>query len=640
MKLSMKCWNKDNKMWRRRLLAAVFILLFLCIQEAAANYHALTGEYELLELDGRMQKTVEDGKEKYYLYYQAEPGLYAGQLKIRGDFREKSTYTVDVMAVNSFGKTEEISYTDTVDPRLPEACTDIGKEVTSIKITMPKAAGKAFLSASLTNRPEINKYRLLFWLLTLCFFYVVFFEKKALEKLEWTFAIFAMGFGLLLILTSQPERVSWDEQIHFRNAYRVAYGTEVRWSKAAAEVREAAGPKCNTKAEYAQLRQYMDEQGKEALMLEDRTGTYLEYDDLAYLPQAVLLRAGIGIGLPFSAAYALGKLGNLLVYVFAMFWAIRLAKFRKLFLLFFAMLPTVLFQASSYTYDNVVTSLVTLGCVLWVNMMYGEAKDRSTGKMILTVLLWVVGCFSKAVYIPVVLLMLLLPQFQTAEKRRRLFIYGGVVLVFGLVAMTFVLPAVSNTVAGNLSYGGDARGGDTSTVRQMISMVKHPLPSIKLMFENMFSLDNFRNLGNGDSDLLFFGNLMFLNYASLGMLGDKWCALLVPVFFMLMFYEDKEEKEIRIGRGSRIFMALVLVMTLFLIWLALYLSFTPVGDEVISGVQARYYLPFIYFLAIFFMNDKLRFRMKRELAAKMALGTGGLLTAVMIYQCALAGRFF
>lgn len=85
----MKCWNKDNKMWRRRLLAAVFILLFLCIQEAAANYHALTGEYELLELDGRMQKTVEDGKEKYYLYYQAEPGLYAGQLKIRGDFREK-----------------------------------------------------------------------------------------------------------------------------------------------------------------------------------------------------------------------------------------------------------------------------------------------------------------------------------------------------------------------------------------------------------------------------------------------------------------------------------------------------------------------------------------------------------------------
>lgn len=615
------------------------ILLFLIIQEVAANYQAITRGYDMLEIGSSMQTVIEDGKEKYFLYYEADPGLYAGQLKITGEFSEKQNYTVDVTAVNSFGKEEEISYTDTVDARFSEFYTDIDEEVKSIRITMPKAAGGAFATAALTNRPEINKYRLLFWLLVLSFFYVVLFEKKALEKLEWTFVFFAMGFGLLLILTAQPERVSWDEQIHFRNAYRIAYGKNVRWSEAALEIKEASGPKCNTKAEYAQLRSYMDEHGNMPGTVEDRTGTHLEYDDLAYIPQAVLLRLGIELGMPFSRAYALGKIGNLLLYVIAMFWAIRLARFRKLFLVFFAMMPTVLFQASSYTYDNVVTSFVTLGCVLWTNMMFGEERDRSVSKVILTVLLWVVGCFSKAVYIPVILLMLLLPQFENRERRKKLLIYGGILLVFGLVMMTFVLPAISNTVAGNLSYGGDSRGGDTSTVRQMISMLQHPLASVRLMLENMFSLDNFRNLGDADLDAMFFGNLMFLNYASLGMLSEKWAALLIPVFFALMFYDDKEEHtQVKIAGGQRVFMALVFLMILFLVWLALYLSFTPVGDEVIAGVQARYYLPLIYFMAILFLNGKIRFQMERIVMTKVTLGTAGLLTAVMIYQYALAGR--
>lgn len=70
-------------------------------------------------------------------------------------------------------------------------------------------------------------------------------------------------------------------------------------------------------------------------------------------------------------------------------------------------------------------------------------------------------------------------------------------------------------------------------------MVKHPLASIRLMFGSIFQLDNFRNLGNIDSDNYFFGNLMFLNYASRGTLADKWSILLLPMLTLLVFQKEK-----------------------------------------------------------------------------------------------------
>ena len=60
--------------------------------------------------------------------------------------------------------------------------------------------------------------------------------------------------------------------------------------------------------------------------------------------------------------------------------------------------------------------------------------------------------------------------------------------------LTFVLPTLTSTMAGDLSFGGDSRGGATSVVGQLVSMVKHPMASIKLMVKSIFELDNFRNL--------------------------------------------------------------------------------------------------------------------------------------------------
>ena len=62
-----------------------------------------------------------------------------------------------------------------------------------------------------------------------------------------------------------------------------------------------------------------------------------------------------------------------------------------------------------------------------------------------------VGCLSKAVYIPLVLLMLLLPQFYKKNKKEKVLFLIGIGVLFLVVMATFVLPVISNTVSGNIA---------------------------------------------------------------------------------------------------------------------------------------------------------------------------------------------
>ena len=65
---------------------------------------------------------------------------------------------------------------------------------------------------------------------------------------------------MLIIAAAQPTCNSWDEQIHFRDSYRIASGHNVEWTEAGLNIMNRINPKCNTKEEYKLLKAYMDEE--------------------------------------------------------------------------------------------------------------------------------------------------------------------------------------------------------------------------------------------------------------------------------------------------------------------------------------------------------------------------------------------
>lgn len=623
----------------KRIVAAVVILILTAVIELVCNFPAIRGGYDNLDLTKYITVENEGNKEKYVISYSSPKKFYIKELKLSGTFPKEYSYTIKTKEYNSFDKESEEYYSDTVNSWFSDFYTNLNKKVTSIEITLKKVEDAELTAVSCSNRFEINKYRVLFFIVAFSLLYCLLFEKKIYKKLEWLFVVYALIFGLLLVFYGQPVRYSWDEQIHFGRAYSLAYTKTIKWNEAALNVKNDETVQCNTKAEFAELRQCMDAKGKAYVYSEIKDNVLPEYTMLAYLPQALFLRIGMAFNMSFTILFAFGKLGNLLLYIVIMFWAIRCAKIKKIFLTFFSLMPTMLWLAASYTYDSVVISFITLGCVLWANEMYESSDKMNVPKIISMVFLLAVGCFAKAVYIPIILLIALLPNIKRCSKKERCIIYGGIILIFLLVLMTFVLPTLTSTVAKDISVSGDARGGDTGIVRQVISMLKHPIASIKLMVGNIVQLDNFRNIGVPEYDNFFFGNLMLVNFANLGILNDKWSALLIPIILLMLLYKDPSEKTYsKLPAFKKIIMVFLCIGTVVLIWLALYLSFTPVGEETIAGVQARYYLPLLYLFALAFRNIGIGLQCKSEQMKKIVSVAVYVMGFVLMYQCLLDGR--
>lgn len=624
----------------KRIVAAVVILILTAVIELVCNLPAIRGGYDNLDLTKYITVEKEGNKEKYVISYSSSQKFYIKELKLSGSFPKEYSYTIKTKEYNSFDKESEEYYSDTVNSWFSDFYTNLNKKVTSIEITLNKVEDAELTAVSCSNRFEVNNYRVLFFLVAFSLLYCLLFEKKIYKKLEWLFVVYALIFGLLLIFYAQPVKNSWDEQIHFGNAYSLAFGRNVEWTEAAELTKNGETVTCNTKAEFAELRAYLNEKNDTVVYTEQKESLIPAYSSLAYIPQAIFINIASILKTSFSVLYALGKIGNLLIYILVMFWAIKLAKRKKLFLIFVALMPTPLFLAASYTYDTIVFSFITLACVLWANELYNESINIR--KIIGMVLLFAIGCFSKAVYIPMILIMLILPIASTKKKKDKIIVWTMILCITCLVMLTFVLPTLTSTMAGDLSFGGDSRGGATSVVGQLVSMVKHPMASIKLMVKSIFQLDNFRNLGYPEADNYFFGNLMFLNFANLGILTDKWSCVIIVLAGMLLLTPDQQNirYERKLSIMDKIIIAIAVIGTIGFIWLALYLSFTPVGETHISGVQARYYLPLLYLGALIFDGKRISLKCDYCKLSRATFVISCCLGAIMIYQCKLIGRFF
>ncbi|MFQ9152773.1 MAG: DUF2142 domain-containing protein [Blautia sp.] len=82
------------------------------------------------------------------------------------------------------------------------------------------------------------------------------------------------------------------------------------------------------------------------------------------------------------------------------------------------MMPTVIFLNSTYTYDGTIIASLILGFVLWMNEMESDRKVDAKN-LIFIIVLFVWGSFSKAVYIPVILLLLIIPADKFCISRKK-----------------------------------------------------------------------------------------------------------------------------------------------------------------------------------------------------------------------------
>ena len=582
---------RKSKIKVHRLLVIPAILLVVLLSVLLWNRNVLLHGYEDRNA---FAEFMPERKETGLIYSWSDPeGIYIKELILAGSVQEDANFSIEVTYLNSFGKTKTEKLADRLNAWASLHTTYLNKKVTGLRIIIPAQAEAEITQIQFTNHFEWYLNRMLAVALTCLFSYLLLAEQGVRERPALFFAAFSLCFGLLFIRIEGPAHTIWDEEIHFVNTYRLAGGDPLEWNGAAQDVADYINlNRYNTRIDDAQLQEHLNTRAQETLRTEENRNSILSFQQIGYLPQALFLKAGMLLGLKFTWQYALGKFGSLLIYILVMSLAIHFAGEKRFWLAFLAMCPTLLFTAASYSYDTVCFGFITLGTVLLFRLL----RTGGTGngmELAGSVLCLAIGCAAKVIYAPLMLLALI-PLFRGKGKQAvlaRIFVLALTLLIMSV----FVVPTLYNLVVGNTAYLGDYRGGDTGVVRQFQSLIAHPLAGFRIFLSNLFSFDNFRETGGIAPGGNMFPNLLLLNLGYFGVLKDKWSMLLIPAVLYLVFGTDTApEQASRLKRKEIVFSILVITCGALLIWVAMYLGFTAVGEEQIDGVQARYYLPLLF----------------------------------------------
>lgn len=424
--------------------------------------------------------------------------------------------------------------------------------------------------------------------------FLILFRKTVGDHIEYAFAYIALAVGLVMALGFPVQKVSWDEEYHFTSAYnlrffKVVMTPEIIYYGDAYETGSLMYPK--SEKEFTQFKEFLD--GSDIYNYDNaeqvKKGGLMGLSSIGHIPSAVGMNIARLFKLPLSYLYIFGRVFNLLFYAVCCFFAIKYMKLGKRLLAVAALMPTNLFLASVYSYDAMVNGLLFLATAIILSDIANEKAVFNWKKYVFTMGLIFMASAIKIVYIPFVLLILIMPKDRFKTKKDMLIMKGLIIagVVFAVALLLFFVDLADFMSA-------DLRGGDTNVARQ-VEYILDNIPAVAgLVVKNITSSFVSYSVGNGA-------------YGLLGHLGAFPYEILIIASICVIVLTDGSELMLDIK--SRAGVALIMLATTAVVWLSMYIVFTPVGGWWIAGVQGRYFaplrVPFYLLLALPFVKLKI-----------------------------------
>lgn len=560
-------------------------------------------------------------------------------LKLDGQYIHKLEYKyvtaayfqskLEVSTTNLYGDQSTTEMEDDARAELPRSVVNVDADATQIKISFEnEEAELAVFDFRVDNTFKFNPLRSLFWMIAIFIpLFLIWFRREYCERLEWAFAVVALALGLLLLAVQPPHCNSWDEHIHYANCNVLAKGEDI---SADVEYLYTHPESLNVTA-VRSVEERIDEIHvlnnlvQSPANMEFRSRNFFALINVGYIFQALAIKAGSVLGLPFYLIWLLAKFTNLALYIVVMFWAIRKTPIGKNLLCVVALAPTAMFLTSAFTYDVTVTAFITLALAILVKAMVEKDEVMGRSEQILFVVSMIIGSCPKAVYIPLILAGFFIPKHKFKTQKEAYVFKGILIAGFCLMMSTFVLPAVLSPPS-----TGDSRGGsNVSTGRQLGYVLGSPIAYARVLWDNAAS--SFVRYE-------FLSGVEAGGFVSMGYSGNITYPLIFFLFLWTVFLTDKYKQAktnihlYALNIKDRVFAGMGMVITVALIWTALYLSFTEVGSLKIAGVQGRYYQPFLWMLFIVFQTDKIKITFSKVKYQAVVLMISALIILEAVYK--------
>lgn len=294
------------------------------------------------------------------------------------------------------------------------------------------------------------------------------------------------------------------------------------------------------------------------------------YAPTLYLPGAIGLAAGKGLGLSSLGAFYAGRLVNALTGLALLIAALQLLPFGRNAMLATALLPTFAYQTGSLSPDAVINGLGFGGLALALRVGFmGSTPARSAGLLLTGPLL----ALCKGVYLPIMAAGLRWPT----RRDPHLWL---ILCAMALGAIAFVAWMHYSGGSQALYHIQSRKTGETMMTAplrdQLATILASPLGYVHILVTSIIERTPVYAL------------------QIVGRFG--WNAILLPLLAyplaaLMLAAGVATGTGARFGLGQRAWWLAVALGVALLIETAMYLTGTPLGADYIQGTQGRYFLP-------------------------------------------------
>lgn len=563
------------------LLVAVFIEL--CIFQI----YSLRGGNKDVNLEIYELKNIEK-KGDYYVTTGEESSVtikYDGYInELAFDYISKNDFLWDVNVTDKDKNDKKISFMSAAIINVANKRVRFNSNKLTINI---HANNVKFKNLRVHNKMDFNIIRfILIFISFFGFLYVIFNKQKIFANLDKFFLVSVILIGCIYIVSTPISAyTSNDDQVHFHNMYTLLDGSTTEWTYASRYYDKLlldAPDRFTTHEENKSYVKFLfKNDNKESIVYKSNDRVFgVTYNNIVYLPNAIVMKICKVLHVPFVITLLLSKLVNLIMYAFLIYLGIKIIPVGKKLLLAIGLLPTSVSLACQFSYDPTIIAAGLLATSILIKMYYDKKVDNKNLFIYILLISWL--SLAKAIYCPLFLLPIIL--LKNNSNKRKIFII--LVLLFLMFMSTFVLPTILSS-----NVAGDNRVSGTSVTLQLKYILQNPLQYTKILIS--YTIHNLFDfiLGKGtiyDMGYIVKGNKSYLDLA--------YYVLMINILYLNFTEGIKSEK---MNTKSKIFNIFVLCMIWVLVATALYLSWTPVGSQVIKGVQGRYFLPML--LLILFM---------------------------------------
>lgn len=413
------------------------------------------------------------------------------------------------------------------------------------------------------------------------------------------FLFLGIIFGVVFLLLIPPFQIN-DEPAHYYKAYVVSQGQlipEKTGGVAGFYVPESLEKTVATY--YPMVNKYEVKQNSSSyastvnLPVNPNNRVYVEkemytlvYPPLPYLASGLVMALASLLGTSPLILMYLGRIINLLVWLLMVYLAIKITPVHKWVFLLLALMPMTLFEAASLSADSFNLGLSFLTIAFFFKLAFEEKKKRVEKRDLLFLLaLLAMLSLSKVGYALLLILFFLIPSYKFANKKRMI---SQFFLVLTLPVV--FIAGIWNYLFKDLYISMPPAWAAASIPGQIAFISSSPLNFLQIIAHTLIEKQGF---------LVSFVGIFGWNELPL----PNIVVILYLIVTVVVAVADNKSM-IKINPKQKLVAFITFFAMFFLVILYEYVTFTPVGLDIIYGVQGRYFIPVAPLLFLLFYPNQ------------------------------------